>query len=133
MGFDGAMENTDYWSSDSNSEGIVFCQCCVVDGCYLLGILSAKLMQIIKKSGFVNSCQTKKLVIFYSREAGKFCNFHYSQNLPKTDLSLLLEFIPCYVQKCIMKQSLCKYRGYFSDWEQHWDAFETHFPLKKSA
>lgn len=81
-------------------------------------------MQIIKKSGFVNSCQTvvwreKKIVILYSREAVRFCNFHYSQNLPKADLSLLLEFFPCYVQKCIMKQSLCKYRACFSDWEQH--------------
>lgn len=58
MGFDGAVENTDYCSSDPNSEGTVICQCCVVDGCYLLGLLSAKLMQTIKKSGFVKSCQT---------------------------------------------------------------------------
>lgn len=59
MAFDGAVKNTeDYWSSDPNSEGIVICRCCVVDGCYLLGILSAKLLQAIKKSGFVNSCQT---------------------------------------------------------------------------
>lgn len=59
MGFDGAVKSTeDYWSSDPNLEGIVISYCCVVDGCYLLGILSAKLIHTIKKSGFVNSCQT---------------------------------------------------------------------------
>lgn len=92
MGFDGVVKSTeDYWSSDPNSEGIVICQCCVVDECYLLGILSAKLMQTTKKSGFVNSCQTvlrgeKKIMILYGKEAVKFFNFHLFTEFIKTNL-----------------------------------------------